>query len=532
MIAGMRMWHVRSRSIAWSVALATLVSAVAICAAAQSTSAYHATMAQSEVAADTGDFAMGNRDFSRYVSPVMCVQAAQLTAHRLASPIKVQAANAVLRYTPFRDSIPSGVIATARACGTRFSASDPQFTGPYGLANLRSWFVLSLLAMHDALADTIQRRILDSATTGEARNRTSLWVLDQYLQARPVRLETAKALAAKIDASGRPNLLTSVLGHDRLLNLADTAFDRTMIQDEADRIIALGAGFAAQEQCLTGGITAVIHAFTSELTVAAIDRSNALAGVIGRLQTHFRIPAVQECVEMRKNTMFPLPDYSKMSEAEIVRSILAENVGLTSVLQEQVTKQGLITGPQWFPATGQDGKVPVPGKATMIVFLPTDIRWRAEEYEPANTTLRRWIARYGPAGLAVAVLAAPHGNALWGGPESSEQLGKSFDWYYHDYLHLPVTFGLDTASRLPDTPEPDGRVHYDTSALEGAWRIWFSQTKNNSPNYWYRNDGLVMFVDKTGTVIYRSEVGGQALGLLPVLETLLLREFPHVDSIH
>jgi hypothetical protein len=499
---------------------------------AQSASAHHPAPVAGDVVADTGDFASGNRDFSRYASPVMCVQAAQLTAHRLASTIRAQAANEVLRYMPFRDSIPAGVIAIARACGARFTAGDPQFTGPYGLSNLRSWFVLSLLAMHDALADTIQRRILDSATTGDERNRSSLWVLDQYLQARPVRLDAGKALAAKIDASGRPNLLTSVLGHNRLLNLADTAFDRAMIRDEADHVIALGAGLTAQEQCFTGGITAVIHAFTSELTVSAVDRSDALAGIIRRLQTHFRIPAVQECVELRKNTMFPLPDYSKMSEAEIVQNILAENVGLVSVLPEQVKKRGLITGPKWFPASGHDGTVPAPGKATMIVFLPTDMRWREREYEPENTTLRRWIAHYGPAGLAVAVLAAPHGNALWGGPESSEQLGKSFDWYYHDYLRLPVTFGLDTASRLPSTPEPDGRVHYDTSALEGAWRISFSQTKNQSPNYWYRNDGMIMFVDKTGTVIYQSEVGGQGLGFLPVLETLLLREFPHADSVH
>jgi hypothetical protein len=493
---------------------------------------YHSSTGPNGAVADTGDFAMGNRDFSRYVNPVMCVQAAQLTARHMASTVSAQAANEVLRYTPLRDSIPSGVVATARACGTRFAANDPQFTGPYGLDNLRSWFVLSLLAMHDALADTIQHRILDSATTGDARNRASLWILDQYLQARPVRLVAAKALAAKIDAFGRPSLLTSVLGHNRLLDLADTAFDRAMIQNEGDRVIALGAGLTAQEQCFTGGIAAVIHAFTSEMTVSAIDRSDALAGIIGRLQTHFRIPAVQECIEIRKHTMFPLPDYSTMSEAEIVQRILVENVGLTSVLPEQVKKQGVITGPKWFPASGHDGTVPVPGKATMIVFLPTDMRWRPGEYEPANTTLRRWIARYGPAGLSVAVLAAPHGYALWGGPESSEQLGKSFDWYYHDYLRLPVTFGLDTASRLPSTPDPDGRVHYDTSALEGAWRIWFSQTKNGSPNYWYRNDGLVMLVDKTGTVIYRSEVAGQGLGFQPVLETLLLREFPHVDSVH
>lgn len=484
------------------------------------------SLQESTMGLDTGDFSAPNRDFSRYTSPVMCVVAAELQAQRLAATVDAQVQSRLMMYTPFLDTMPSRVVAVATACGARFSAADPLFSGPYGLANLRGWFVLSLMEHNDARADTIRERMLGSPLKMQERDQLSLWLIDEYLRARPVRLPAATAMIARVDTYGRSSLLTQVMAHDRLLSLADTAFDRATMHAEAERVIALSKGLVVNEMCWTPGIGAIVHAHTSELTMAAIDHPDSIPGLVSRLQEQYRLPAIQQCVELRKNTMFPLRDLSRMTMPDVVDYILSEQVGLMSVLPDHLSKQAPVTGPTWFPAAGRPVEVPAPGKVSMILFLPTDMRWH-DAYQKINMELRRWLGRYGDAGLSVTVLAAPHGHALWGNPETSEQLGKSFDWYYHEYLRLPVTVGLDSASHLPRVPDPDGRSYFGMSALEGAWKISYAETKNGIPNYWYRDDGMVILVNRAGNIIYRNWLGGApAFGLSPVLETLLVHEFP------
>src|ERR1035437_7796607 len=77
------------------------------------------------ITTDTGAFAPGHRDFSRYDTPGLCLAAAKWTRHVLHRTLEAHDSLFLLRETPERDILGSGgTAAIAQTCATHLQGTD------------------------------------------------------------------------------------------------------------------------------------------------------------------------------------------------------------------------------------------------------------------------------------------------------------------------------------------------------------------------------------------------------------------------
>ena len=104
------------------------------------------------ITTDTGAFAPGYKDYSRYLIPELCVAAARNAGDVMTRPLATQIWLATIRdYAPEQDSLPTRVSQIARACGAHFTVEKTDEE------NLPALFNLALLERNDSLARAVLR---------------------------------------------------------------------------------------------------------------------------------------------------------------------------------------------------------------------------------------------------------------------------------------------------------------------------------------------------------------------------------------
>ena len=187
------------------------------------------------ITTDTGALAQGDKDFTRYRVPGMCLALAENARSVLRRSLAAKVILDTIQTTaPERDTLPRGVVTLARACGARFTVAN---VTPWDLPDL---FMLALLAERDSLADAVLQRRVTLVTNTAAKG----WLLQQaatiYLAAEPARVAAATAVVAQADALGLAAAAARLAAHQALLDFATQTFDRVRMRQEAERILALG----------------------------------------------------------------------------------------------------------------------------------------------------------------------------------------------------------------------------------------------------------------------------------------------------
>jgi hypothetical protein len=152
------------------------------------------------ITTDTGDFAPGHHDFTRYTDLRWCLVAATDTRYILRRTLKAQDNLDLVHGTPERDTLPSGVILVARNCIAHFTVAGT------AIKDLPLLFDLALMAGKDSIAHSVLARLVNAAPTVEDKRQVLMNYIGHYLKAEPARVGTVDSLVAQKDKLGQPGL--------------------------------------------------------------------------------------------------------------------------------------------------------------------------------------------------------------------------------------------------------------------------------------------------------------------------------------
>jgi hypothetical protein len=162
------------------------------------------------ITTDTGDFAPGHRDFSRYATPTWCLLAVQQDQATRRNPLSTQTAldtlDLVVGRPRLEDTLFARVARVARACTAQFPVAK---TGPNELSAL---YMVAVVARDDALTDAVLRQLLTLAPTDAVRLDLLVWAIEQEITAQPTRVAAADSLMAQLDARGEAAAVARLRG--------------------------------------------------------------------------------------------------------------------------------------------------------------------------------------------------------------------------------------------------------------------------------------------------------------------------------
>ncbi|HXC25531.1 MAG TPA: hypothetical protein VNU46_06410 [Gemmatimonadaceae bacterium] len=428
------------------------------------------------ITADTGAFAPGNRDFTRFTTPVWCWAAAAHTREVLRGRLAAQTVLDTLT-DPLRDTIGAQEVAVvARACGARFTVAGT------AVPDLRYLFGLAVFAQNDTLAQAVLVREVTLATTAAERDTRQLAALHSALAATPARVSLAEAIMVALDARG--SVLARMQGHAALLALWETSpVAEHHAQQEEARILALvhampAAGLSSPE------VGAVVRAvYRARLAAAFLTHPDSLAGIVQAAQAEPLLPGPPG------DDSFPHdPTFPHWSLAAVLAQLgPVDTSGATDALIGHPPRP--LQADFWFPAGGAAGQrgggrtpiLPVRGTVSLVVVGQLDglacaeyqmLGGMAQERErcfaPVAARVRHWLAAYGRAGLSVTVVArAVFANSLFGSLTPAAEAAR-LRWFIQDYWQLPVTVAVQVQGHTV-LPAPDGRRYVTTLPQLSEW---------------------------------------------------------------
>lgn len=512
---------------------------------------------------DTGDFAVAPTDYAKYDTPEKCLTAAQLAANRVWHTAESQAREELLQLTPTVDSLPPEAVTVATACGRKFKPGDTLFTGRNtAVEDILKWFELSLWAMDDAQAHATLTRMI--TTVGRQRRydvvdliRTS--AVQLYLGVKPARLAPAESLVAEMERDSSTSILARIRAHGLLLQFARVRYDRPSMQHEAEAILAMAErettgewlhdGLWPSDRSILGGINSnVWDAYSALLTMTAYDAQDSLAHVVAQVRAFYNAPAVRgffkACTasKIAGTGCGPYPasnDVATWTDEEILQRSLDQGAQAMVLGQHALGAQPVsrVRTPFYYPAPppAGDAVVPASGKVSVFVLLPAESRgyeW-ISKYASLNRKMQRWITKYGSAGLSVTVLATPRGYALAGEAENPGALATAYDWYYHEYLHMPVNVAVDTSSIDRRFGAPDGRLFYDWSSLERTWAPGEVEAVGlNKYSKEYQREAVIAIVDRAGVTVWNGNYIGEQDPDNALIEFVLARAIGAPRSVN
>ncbi|HXC24488.1 MAG TPA: hypothetical protein VNU46_01135 [Gemmatimonadaceae bacterium] len=508
------------------------------------------------VTTDTGEWAPGHRDWTRYTDPLLCLEAARLTREVLRGGLAVRAGYDTLQYMPEQDTLPAAVAVTARACGTRFF----KIAGT-AESSLPVLFELALLARNDSLAHAVVARRIALTRTDTARWQVMLWAIGGYVGAEPARVLAAEALVAQLDQRDSAALLARQSAHVMMKGLGLMMYDPARIRREDDSVIALSSRMKTKEligDTIGVGAKALVDSWVHEFGLAYIWYPDSLPMLAQRLQEVYRTPEIQRYLICVANKICPAiwpngynippdvifwPVHQVISKFEPweVSDLGSWNARSGSPDTGNLTRRRL-PAVYWFPATDGDSVQPEPGKVTLII---DDLTWNCLNSEEQNVwindcdrdkiaRMRSFLWHYGKAGLTVTVVKAIHADSMnvrLHTPMPSDTVARIYGWFVRDVLHLPVSLAVDTVSKMLQLPAPDGRMWYRYEQAGGSvWDDGFS-----SRNAFGSAEGLVwrgaMLFDRDGRLLWKSTEwteDNSLWGMYGMLDMLLVRELKGV----
>lgn len=487
------------------------------------------------ITTDTGDFALGHRDFSRYDTPGWCRAAALTTLRILRRSLAAQESLDTLSAMPAQDTQPAGVTTLARACGARFRAAGTP------AADLPDLFKLALREQDDTLALAVLARQMALAPTAAVRDALRMDAIEMMIginkvetgrfhdivefedAAEPARLKGAEVLIAQIDALGPSARVAQMKVHAVLLSMLQASgVEGYRVRKEAERVIALWQKAAGdQVQADMGGWT-VQTAYRALVLQTFLEHPDSLPMLAQR--------ARQDMSKIKDSKNF---NKTRMDPATPIHAVLEQ------LAPEGYTEEGwheLLTGQgdtsrasapafhlqadYWFPypAHSRDTIVPVPGKVNLIV---------SGTGSAVASYVRKWLTQYGPHGLVVTIVGSTEGvfanwieaennNDPLGPPLPPAAEADSLRMVIQDVQRLPVTVAVQKNKFVW---RPDGK-------REGKWAMTqFISQLHGAINSYDDDPGIVMLIGRDGKVKYVKEgyvKAGWKMDLEPPQLTVLI----------
>jgi hypothetical protein len=459
---------------------------------------------------DTGAFAPGNRDFSRYTVPEMCVatvRSADESSHAVAAQYEL----AVLHDTaPERDTLSAQSTAMARACGARFTLTG---TAPTDLPGL---FTLALMMGNDQFAQDIVRRQLTLAPDANTRQAILAAAVQGYAGAKPARLSDANWAVTMADSLALRDHANSLPAHIPLLELAHRAFDRPRLRREAERLIAVGQ--TLNFDAIKYYDVPLIRAWQEVLTVAFVEQPDSVLAFAQRAKTDLgRFPLGPEFPPGIPYSVFQLFDFKGHTPVETRDFLIPFNPKRYQGAQALPP----VTARYWFPA--QPPVWPPRGHISLVLYRGWEMQCARDDgplmgYPLANgcavwhTYFRNWLTRYGardghPGEFTLTAIERTVGSAVRSIVLSEAAEADSLNWYYRTYLgfrNFPFTLGVVATAPVNRIPEPDGRFLLADTTMFGR-RLG----SLGSPQI-----GLAILYDRAGTLMYAGDFDAAVVGAL------------------
>jgi len=440
------------------------------------------------ITTDTGEYAPGYHDFSRYTTIPMCMIAVQseLLYQRRTAALRV-AVDSLQRTAPWDDTLPQAVRRVARGCGTPFLAQAATAT-----TNLSPLYSLALLMGEDSLAARILARRVGLMSSDVQRQVVELNAIDTLLAAEPSRVAAATALLARLDRAGPAALQTRILAHQRFLAFGTQTFDRARMRTEAEALLALLPEPDPQRSASQNG--AVIQqrqaAYAALGRVDWFDAPDSLPVLVARIRQDLQRPGWTAFTALRTAPVDTLLAWAH------VPSVPG---------QGPLTPR--LTATYWFPPPGtpaSDTLQPAPGTVSLFVrpltVCANPALWDIAEVGDVSdcdllvATLARWQQQYGARGLRLTIVTWDVGSARYSGRLAPAMEAQSMARYWQDDMHVPVLVAVQTVP-MAHHPPPYPTI-YPTESLP-----WVMTEEGGN---WYPNNDLIRIVvtGRDGRLLY------------------------------
>lgn len=452
------------------------------------------TVSLATITTDTGDFAPGNKEFSRFTAPGMCIGAVHVMRD-VANRSFAREVQHLLRDTMVTgDTLPPVAGDVARRCMARFQVR----TIP--AATLPDLFTLALHADADSLARAVVARQLAAASDGATKTTVLQAAVDSYLQAEPARVAAAVATAAQIDAL-TVTADKKLVAHYAVLQYALSHWDVPTITAEAERLIAIGQQSPMAD--VRYAWEPILRAYAALGAVAYVEAPDSVMAVMARAKADLgRYPPANTWPDGISYSPIMLTQFKSITPAQVRNVLLPFNA-------QQYAGRPLppVTAAYWFPKA-PDRWPPGTGRVSLVVYggwlmarcrqddaglliYPT---YQGIGCRALYTWLPQWTQRHGSQ-LDITLVSREEGEAVRSITLSPQAEADSVRWFYQEYLKLPVRVGF-VRSALRELPGVDGRVQRrDTTALA----VLFQQSKWSTRNY---DGGVVILYDGRGALVY------------------------------
>ena len=484
------------------------------------------------ITTDTGTFAPGHHDFSRYNTPGLCMVAA-MDVRRLRQTRVDQRFD--WTGTQTIDTIGSGAASNvAQRCQAQLATRTRRTTPP------RDQLGMALFSRNDSAAFVLISQAMKQAPT--ARDRYEVWwnaISEVRHTGAPSMYE---ALLTRFDRQ-RGTLppvirLATVVNH---LNDALDAHDTVRIQQLWPEVERFGKPTNRWEDD------------QPIFSLVEIAYSDALQNAAERLADGGpdSLPAIARRARQQLGTFShqarcPNPD-GRCQEPNV--RLDYETMPLDTLLSELAPQWSMtirmthtpaprLQADAWFPAPGMppgDTVRPTAGHVNLIctggelsndlsaftyVLRPSEIsgvrgalgmsNWRDDWVQVGF--LRRWLARYGNAGLSVTIVREARGwqdlyynrTAGFAGILDAEREASFWQWYEQTYWELPVTVAVQQWHYQTLPPADGRRYRSDTTQFSRAFfgpRWAASATTLDNPEDYNR----CVVIRRDGVIVYRGE---------------------------
>jgi hypothetical protein len=465
------------------------------------------TVALATITTDTGYFKPGNKDFSRFLVPGMCLGATDEATEIAIRSISAQVAYGLKVATKQVDTLPSVVTQIARNCGARFSVANVTE------GDLPDLFELALIAGNDSVAHAVVERLYALAQNAAEQAIVLRKAVEWYLDAKPARFATAEVVAARLDAMGPQQGGARLLAHGELLKFARASFDEPTMRKEAERIIRIG--HEVPMRVIQYDCKSIVEAYMALGEIAQVESPDSIIAVVKRAKQDLdRFPPGQD-------------NGFRAMNLNGVRNVLVP----TNAEQFAEKPFPAIAATAWFPNPPTSWP-PGNGKPSLIIYgdrLAGDCvrsdgsiltfvvdKDRINNWcGPLYAILPEWKKRYGD-NLTITIVAETEGFAVRSTVLSPTEEADSIGWFFRHHLKLPVNVAVVTDS-VWQVSETDGRqYHIDTTAFAR-----FRRGSGHSPptTLFYGAQGKLRFAG-----------GFDASMLQPLIERTAGAEPSHVRS--
>lgn len=484
---------------------------------------------------DTGEFAPGYRDFSRYTDTHLCWIASESKAATVNNRLSERASFDALQLQPARDSQAVEFSPVADACLTQFFTrhSMREFERPA----LHELLRVAVRAADSSLARAIVAQQLARAKNARDRNLERVNDIRELLSldADPstkglsigirslpadVIYSQLENLAVATELSAAIDTMTTVTPREQMevhfywLAYAQRIRDTLDVQIEANHILMLarrlppeqlgnrndlstGTGAGAEMDAAYRALIALRYRYGGGSSRSV----KSLTEVAEQARTDYGHLVPTYVLDLAD----PVPFFHKPLD-----TILYELAPQEVRQQLDSIRAPKLMAAYWFPVLGNDTIQPMSGKLSLWIYLPARNTHdnRIEEgfggWDMAATAIRQWLGKFGSV-LTVTVVATTQGGSFWEGIVPPIREAEEARWYVQEYLHLPVTVAVQQQQFIL-LPRPDERRFADCPLWQEInCNDWFGHT---FPKLWQRfpidlrGEAGIVLTDRTGHVLY------------------------------